>query len=319
MGRKLMCWLLVGAFVSTLGGSACSNPHDTARHGDSVQELPETTTPEPLPPGAVARVNGAVITEAELVGTINSSPVSGIDLASPAGRQLLQRLTTAMIQSRLLEAEARAEGLASDERYLDTVKQFAAGLGQAANHEQIVAEFRRTKLVAMQRQRLRTRFTPDEEQMRAYFADHRQRYDIPDSANLQQIVVADGELAERIARLARHGDSFERLALAHSTDPYVQRNFGSLGWVKRGQGIPVVDAVVFALQEKGAIGGPVQTDKGYHVVKLIDRKPGREVPFEEVSGKVVEDAVAEATDRHLVALAEQAEVTVDPAFFAGAE
>jgi parvulin-like peptidyl-prolyl isomerase len=305
------------ALLSGLG--ACTQHAPTEPPADAPTAKSESATPEPLPPGAVARVNGEVITEAELVGTINSSPVSGIDLASPAGRQLLQRLTTAMIQSRLLEAEAKAEGLASDETYLDAVKQFAAGLGQAPNHEQLVAEFRRTKLVAMQRQRLRERFTPDEEQVRAYFADHRQRYDIPDSANLQQIVVADAALAEQVARLARNGDSFERLALAHSTDPYVQRNFGSLGWVKRGAGIPALDAVVFALTEKGEIGGPVQTDRGYHVVKLLDRKEGRRVAFEEMAAKVADDMVAEALDRHLVSLAEQAVVTVDQAFFAGAE
>jgi len=316
MNRSL---LTIAALALASSVAACSQHAPAEPPADAPQAETEAVTPEPLPPGAVARVNGEVITEAELVGTVHSSPVSGIDLATPAGRQLLQRLTTAMIQSRLLEGEARAEGLAEDDAYLKAVDRFAAGLGDAPNRDRLLAEFRRTKLVAMQRQRLRTRFTPDDAQARTYFADHRQRYDVPDSANIQQIVVADADLAERIARLARNGDNFERLALAHSTDPYVRRNFGSLGWVKRGEGIPAVDAMVFALRDKGAIGGPVQTVKGYHVVKLIDRKPGREVSFEEVSHKVVEDTVAEAMDRHLVALAEKAEVTIDQKFFAGVE
>jgi parvulin-like peptidyl-prolyl isomerase len=301
------------------GAGGCTQHAATEATPDAAPVASDADTPEPLPPGAVARVNGEVITEAELVGTINSSPVSGIDLASPAGRQLLQRLTTAMIQTRLLEAEATAEGMSDDPAYRDAIHRFTTGLGDAANRDELVAEFRRTKMVALQRQRLRERFTPKEAEARAFFEDHRQRYDVPDTANIQQIVVSDAELAERIARLARHGDNFERLALSHSTDPYVKRNFGSLGWVKRGQGIPAVDELVFGLDKKGAIGGPVQTDRGYHVVKLLDRREGRRVEFEEVKENVVGDMVAEALDRHLVDLARQAEVTVDQQFFAGAE
>jgi len=311
--------LTLAAFALTAGLAACTQQSTTEPTPEPAANQAESVTREPLPAGAVARVNGEVITETALVGTVNSSPVSGIDLNSPAGRKLLQHLTTAMIQSHLLAAEATAEGLAKDKEYLDAVDRFAAGLGEVPNRDQLITEFRHTKLVAMQRQRLRTGFTPDEEAARAYFEGHRQRYDIPDSANIQQIVVADAALAERIARLARDGDTFERLALAHSSDPYVKRNFGSLGWVNRGQGIPAVDSMVFALREKGEIGGPVHTDRGYHVVKLLDHKEGRKVSFEEVAAKVADDMVAEAMDRHLVDLAKNAEVTIDEKFFAGAE
>jgi len=274
------------------------------------------TAAEPeLPDSVLARVDGAEITRAEVERLIASSPVSGIDLATAGGKRTLRELTTALIQRRLLEEEAEASGLTADPDYRKAIADFERGVAKDPHRDELVAEYRRTKLVVLQRQRLEDRFRPTEAELRGYFEAHRDRYDIPEEANVQQIVVATEAEAQRLAKEARGGADFSGLAVQHSTDPFVKRNFGMLGWVKRGEGFPALDELVFTLKRKGEIGGPVQSPRGYHVVKLIDHRDGRTVSFEEARKRVEADMVKERLNAHLLELAKKAKITVNKAAF----
>jgi len=268
-----------------------------------------------LPDTVLARVDGTDITRVEVERLVASSPITGVDLATPAGKRVLRELTTALIQRQLLEREAVESGLADDPTYQKAIADFEKGVAKDANREAMVAEYRRTKLVTLQRARLRERWQSSEAEARAYFEAHRPHFDVPEEVNVQQIVVADATAAERVAKEARGGADFSGLAVRHSTDPYVKRNFGMLGWVKRGEGFAELDKVIFSLKEKQAIGGPVQSPRGFHVVKLIDHRDGRQVSFNEARNKVEEAMVKERLNAHLLELAKQAKIIVNKAAF----
>ncbi len=268
-----------------------------------------------LPDSVLARVDGTEITRAEVERLIASSPITGIDLASPGGKRALRELTTALIQRHLLEEEAERSGLTEDPAYRKAIADFERGVATDAHRDALVAEYRRTELVALQRQRLRQRFMPSEAEVRAYFESHRKRYDVAEEANIQQIVVATEAEAKQVASQARDGADFSGLAVQHSTDPFVKRNFGMLGWVKRGEGFPELDALVFSLKHKGEIGGPVKSPRGYHIVKLIDHRDGRRMSFEQVRTRVVNDIVKARMNTHLLELAKKAKITINKAAF----
>jgi len=268
-----------------------------------------------LPDTVLARVDGTDITRVEVERLVASSPITGVDLATPAGKRVLRELTTALIQRQLLEREAVESGLADDPTYQKAIADFEKGVAKDANREAMVAEYRRTKLVTLQRARLRERWQSSEAEARAYCEAHRPHFDVPEEVNVQQIVVADATAAERVAKEARGGADFSGLAVRHSTDPYVKRNFGMLGWVKRGEGFAELDKVIFSLKEKQAIGGPVQSPRGFHVVKLIDHRDGRQVSFDEARNKVEEAMVKERLNAHLLELAKQAKIIVNKAAF----
>src|SRR6185312_16129466 len=59
---------------------------------------------------------------------------------------------------------------------------------------------------------------------------------------------------------------------------------GDLGWIKRGQMVPQFEQAVFGMQ-KGEVSGPVETQYGYHVIKLDDVRPAAVRPFEDTSVK----------------------------------
>ncbi|HZP11591.1 MAG TPA: SurA N-terminal domain-containing protein [Nevskiaceae bacterium] len=86
--------------------------------------------------------------------------------------------------------------------------------------------------------------------------------------------------AEEIAAKLKAGADFAQLARSESTDPGSKDKGGDLGWVKKGQMVPKFEQALFALQ-KGEVSGPVETDFGYHIIKLDDVHPSTVQPFED--------------------------------------
>jgi len=72
-------------------------------------------------------------------------------------------------------------------------------------------------------------------------------------------------------RIVDGGEDFAELARQFSTDPGSGRQGGDLGWVKRGTFVPEFEAVVYNL-EPMEISTPVETEFGYHIIQLIERR-----------------------------------------------
>ena len=68
-----------------------------------------------------------------------------------------------------------------------------------------------------------------------------------------------------------NGESFEILATLYSQDPGSAQNGGNLGFVGRGVFQPEFEAAAFKLKE-GEISLPVETEFGFHLIQLIERR-----------------------------------------------
>lgn len=79
--------------------------------------------------------------------------------------------------------------------------------------------------------------------------------------------------AEDIVRRARAGESFDALAKEYSSDPSNKDKGGDLGWFGRGRMVKAFEDAAFALQP-GQVSDVVQTQFGYHIIKLEERRNG---------------------------------------------
>lgn len=98
---------------------------------------------------------------------------------------------------------------------------------------------------------------------------------------------ARARMDEVVQKLAE-GQEFEALAKEYSEDGSAG-NGGKLGYFGRGKMTPKFEEAAFALKEVGDISEPVATPFGYHVIKLIDKKPAGRLPFERVKSKIISD------------------------------
>ena len=70
----------------------------------------------------------------------------------------------------------------------------------------------------------------------------------------------------------KNGTKFSTLAVMYSEDPGSAKNGGELGYVGRTDLVPQFAAVAFKLKNKGDVSKIVETQYGFHIVQLIDRK-----------------------------------------------
>lgn len=122
-----------------------------------------------------------------------------------------------------------------------------------------------------------------------------------DEYNASHILVETEEEAAMIKVELDAGAGFAAIAKERSTGPSGP-NGGELGWFGTGQMVPEFEAAVVAL-EPGQVSDPVQTQFGWHVIVLNDKRkaeaPAMDEVREEITGELmraaVESKVAELT------------------------
>jgi peptidyl-prolyl cis-trans isomerase C len=105
----------------------------------------------------------------------------------------------------------------------------------------------------------------------------------PEGADPSAKKKARAKIDDVLGQVRRGGD-FAALARQHSEDGSAQAG-GDLNFFGPGQMVPAFEKTAFALQV-GQVSDVVETQFGYHIIKVTDRKPGRTVPFDEVKERI---------------------------------
>lgn len=84
-------------------------------------------------------------------------------------------------------------------------------------------------------------------------------------------------------------DNFEELVLKFSDDGSKEKNLGRLGWAKAGRWVDEFEDAAYAL-EPGEYSKPVETEFGFHIIKLNERKELAVEPFDQVQNDLIDYA-----------------------------
>ncbi|MGF6793237.1 SurA N-terminal domain-containing protein [Paraburkholderia sp. 35.1] len=112
----------------------------------------------------------------------------------------------------------------------------------------------------------------------------------PKDASAADKAKAKQKAEELLAQLKAHPDQFAQIARQNSQDPGSASKGGDLGYFGRGMiaGGKAFDDAVFALK-KDEISGIVQTDFGFHIIKVTDVKPAVTKSFDEVKDQIARE------------------------------
>lgn len=135
---------------------------------------------------------------------------------------------------------------------------------------------------------------PDEEEIRALYESRKESYQQPEQRHARHILLKTNEgdteavraekkkKAEEVLALARKEESdFSTLAQEYSEGPTKDKG-GDLGFFSKGQMVPpAFNQAVFSLQP-GEISEVVDTQFGYHIIKLEEIRPASVRTFEQV-------------------------------------
>ena len=91
-----------------------------------------------------------------------------------------------------------------------------------------------------------------------------------------------------VINMLNNGDDFAELAKNKSTGPSGPSG-GDLGWFKRGQMVPPFEKAAFSLSKNEFSQRPVQTQFGWHVIKIFDKRIPEAPSYESMKTKLIQD------------------------------
>ncbi|WP_415720295.1 peptidylprolyl isomerase [Photobacterium ganghwense] len=161
---------------------------------------------------------------------------------------------------------------------------------------------------------LKNTLTVSDEDAKAYYEEHKSKFGTAEQRLARHILVqgkgseAKAKAEQLLAQL-KSGADFTELAKTSSDDTFSGQEGGKLDWFERGVMDPAFEEAAFALQ-KGDISDVVESDFGYHIIKLDDIKAPQVKAFadvrDEILAEVREQRAAEAFYDLQTALAEKA-------------
>lgn len=214
----------------------------------------------------VASFNGQTITINEYIWEIDNLPehtrasIKNID----DKKEFVQRLIT----QELLVEEAIKRGIQNDDAIRYKIQNYQRNL---LINELLRREFEGMTVVT-------------NEEIKKYYEENVDQF-TSEVVEASHILVRKREDAEMIKSLLSRGESFSELAIRYSVGPSAKSG-GSLGKITRGQMIPDFENALFALEKEGEISSIVETELGFHIIRLDKLKTIQVRSLNEASGKI---------------------------------
>ncbi len=145
-----------------------------------------------------------------------------------------------------------------------------------------------------------------DEEVRAAYEEQYSDGNGGDEFNASHILVESKEDAEEIRAELEEGADFATTARERSTGPSGP-NGGELGWFTKGRMVPEFEEAVIALSA-GEISAPVQTQFGWHVIKLNERRKSAAPEFAEIRDQLAAQIREEAVEESVRTLTTEAEI-----------
>ena len=193
----------------------------------------------------------------------------------------------------------------------DAEKYYTEHKGEFVVPERVKIEFVVLSLEAYQRG-----VEVSDEDVKKFYLENQSRYQTPEERRASHILIpaaATASAEEKAKAKAQAEDLFRQakanprkfgeLAAKFSKDPGSAEKGGDLGFFARGLMVKPFDEAAFAMKV-GDITGPVETQYGYHIIRLDEIKATKSTPLDAVKAQIVEEirkprvakAFAEAAD-----------------------
>lgn len=276
-----------------------------------LAQPPQATTAAPEFPQIVARVNGTEITRVALLN--RATALKGQLPATQAGAaDFYQRVLDDLVGGELLYQSVEKKGLAPTAQEIDAEIESQKGrfggdveLGKALEAQGLTLDDLRLELKKeIGIQKLIDRdfipaITVSPGEKRKFYDENSAQMKRPEQFRAAHILImvdksATPEAKEEARKkagalrsLLDAGQDFAELARKNSDDPGSKDSGGDLPWMSPGQTVPSFEAAALALAP-GQISGVVETQFGFHILKLHEKRSAGVMSYEEVEGRIDE-------------------------------
>jgi peptidyl-prolyl cis-trans isomerase C len=298
--------------ILLLAVAACSRTPAEADTPDAAQAATsaESEAVQPVPaqlPDVLARVNGEAITRTEFEQAVQSLEGRAGSPVPPDQRdRIFRSVLDDLVGYTLLKQEATARSVtvpdADVEARIGEIRsQFPSEdvfmqmlIERNMTLDQIRTDARQDMAIGrMIEDELAGTVGVTPEQLQDFYTKNPDQFAQPESVRASHILIAFPEnadaagkaqartTAEQVLGEITAGKDFAALAKQHSQDPGSAVNGGDLGFFQQGQMVGAFNDAAFSLQP-GATSGLVETEFGFHIIKVAEKQPARTIPLDEV-------------------------------------
>ncbi|WP_417583558.1 peptidylprolyl isomerase [Pelagibacterium sp.] len=262
---------------------------EEAAPAEATEQAAPSAPAEPVSPDTVlATVDGVEVTEGDLVLAAEELTA---ELQSIPAEQRRGFLLTVIIDMKLMASAARAEGLDGSEDFTRRMAYLEDQALRRAFFNSIVETQVTEEAIEAAYQELVADFTPEPE------------------VRARHILVPTEEEANEIRAEIEGGREFADAASEYGTDG-TRANGGDLGYFSSGMMVPEFEQAAMAL-EVGEMSQPVESQFGFHLIYLEDRRLAEAPPLEEVRQQVAQQVLYESYEAAIEDIKSGVEIQID--------
>jgi peptidyl-prolyl cis-trans isomerase C len=249
----------------------------------------------------LATVNGAPITLSEYKASLEKlkSQLPKGDSMDPEGiKTLKMSLLNQLIEKRLLITEAGKLGIAVSEAEMN--EQINRIVGEYPDSDTFNSRMKEENidipswkkeieyqimLEKLVKAVAGSNITVTPEEVKKYYDDHLDLYNSPTRVRALQIMLETREQAQTILEEIKGGGDFSELAKTYSISPDSEKG-GDLGFFSEDE-MPPSFSVVFTMKP-GDLSDVVESEYGFHLFKIVDRREAKMLSLEEARPEIEE-------------------------------
>ena len=282
-------------------------------------------------PAVVATVDGEKIERWELEGAIKAvESRAGSPIPADKRDEVLRGLIDQLVAYHVLAREAHDRKLdATEAEVTARLTQIKGGFPS----EQAFEEALKAQSMTLERLQQQTRMgmqiskiieaevaskiSVQDAEVDAFYNQNRGQFEQGESVHASHILImapqgADAaqkqeakSKAQQALKDVKGGADFAKVAREQSQDPGSAQNGGDLGFFPKGQTDPAFETAAFQLKP-GGLSDVVETQFGFHVIKLHEHRAARTAPLAEVSGQIKEFLIGQQRDAKIGEFVDQA-------------
>ncbi len=171
-----------------------------------------------------------------------------------------------------------------------------------------------------------------EDELKSYYDNHKEEFKTPEMVKASHILIKVNpsasaeekkkakEKAEDILKKIKSGQDFAKLASEFSDDPGSKTKGGDLGFFAKGRMIKPFEDAAFSLKP-GEVSGVVETQFGYHIIKVEERKDagieGFDTAKEKIRQKLLQDRIKTKVTEFIDSAMKDAKAEIHPEVISG--
>ncbi len=338
-----MALLAAAGFISGCGkGAPEKTPADTPAVTAPVAQPAQALAVPTDPSAVVVTVDGTKVTAGEINEEVarmmsrfgNRMPPER--LAQMRDQMAAQAQENIVLRTLLLNQVKKENVTATDEEMATAIEQFKLSLPEGKTLDDLMKqagmteeEFRKNVSMDLCVNKLLTKATetmgePTEEEIKAFFEENKERFAEPESVVASHILISvdasddDAVKAEKKAKAEailkdlQGGADFAAVAAEKSDCPSKARG-GDLGQFTRGQMVKPFEDAAFS-QKVNELGEVVETQFGYHVIKVTEHTEGGTETLEQLHDRIAKILLSQkrqqAAQEYIEGLKEKAVITL---------